>query len=319
MVFGELTVVQWLKDRQRWECRCSCGNPVYCCSGDLYSISGKKKHLTKRCRTCADKRTRARLVKDITGVRNGKLVAIRPTGESTKPINGSALWLCRCDCGTELVLPSYTFLNTKKGRGSCGCRKITRTTVPRIPGVHNKLEDISGLTFGRLTVLRQLDLEEITISAAGNRVWLCQCSCGSTSQVPTGRLQNGTTKSCGCIGIERLRAMKGPLSHTYNPLLTDEERAGRHRMQGVDNARMAAYKRDDFICSACGQRGGKLHAHHIKPWLFYPNHRLMLRNLITLCQRCHTAFHVDYGRRADNHSYFIPWLRERRQLSGYKN
>ncbi len=54
---------------------------------------------------------------DITGQKYGRLTCIEPTGETNK--QNSALWLCWCDCGNEVVVCSNSLRrgNTK----SCGC------------------------------------------------------------------------------------------------------------------------------------------------------------------------------------------------------
>lgn len=51
--------------------------------------------------------------------------------------------------------------------------------------------------------------------------------------------------------------------------------------------RNAVYKRDKYVCQGCGKRGGKLNAHHIKPYKKYPELRYNLKNGITLCIDCH--------------------------------
>lgn len=51
--------------------------------------------------------------------------------------------------------------------------------------------------------------------------------------------------------------------------------------------RRAVYKRDDFTCQECGQRGGRLHAHHLIPQSARPDLRLELSNGQTLCIPCH--------------------------------
>ena len=51
--------------------------------------------------------------------------------------------------------------------------------------------------------------------------------------------------------------------------------------------RKLVFARDDYRCHACGGRGGKLHAHHIKPWALYPELRYDVANGQTLCVSCH--------------------------------
>ncbi len=53
--------------------------------------------------------------------------------------------------------------------------------------------DLTGETFGRLTVLRRLP------SRNGRIFWSCLCVCGAVSQVDGGHLRGGNTKSCGCL------------------------------------------------------------------------------------------------------------------------
>jgi 5-methylcytosine-specific restriction endonuclease McrA len=56
--------------------------------------------------------------------------------------------------------------------------------------------------------------------------------------------------------------------------------------------REAVFERDDWTCQTCGQRGGKLRAHHIEPYAENSELRLSVRNGTTLCQNCHLAVHT---------------------------
>jgi hypothetical protein len=77
---------------------------------------------------------------------------------------------------------------------SCGClRKELCAERGRA-----KLKDMTGKTFGRLTVV-----EPVYDPKQGQRVWKCQCVCGNITQVAGGSLRQRHTTSCGCYGKER--------------------------------------------------------------------------------------------------------------------
>lgn len=58
-------------------------------------------------------------IRDLTGQRFGKLVAIRPTGRSNKW--KSELWECKCDCGNTTEVASAELVKGKTQ--SCGCKR----------------------------------------------------------------------------------------------------------------------------------------------------------------------------------------------------
>lgn len=64
-----------------------------------------------------------------------------------------------------------------------------------------KFKDLTGTTFGRLTVI------EYAYSKNGKRYWLCSCSCGGTTVLSTNHLTRRTepVRSCGCLGVEARR------------------------------------------------------------------------------------------------------------------
>ena len=67
-----------------------------------------------------------------------------------------------------------------------------------------KLIDLSGQTFGKLTVISK---DKSRQTGAGS-YWLCQCECGQYKSVRSQHLRNGTIQSCGCYRKEKLSQLK---------------------------------------------------------------------------------------------------------------
>lgn len=67
------------------------------------------------------------------------------------------------------------------------------------------LVNLAGMRFGRLTVV-----EFAGRNGQRNSLWKCACDCGGEVVAPEYRLQNETTRSCGCLARElsaaRIRA-----------------------------------------------------------------------------------------------------------------
>ena len=51
--------------------------------------------------------------------------------------------------------------------------------------------------------------------------------------------------------------------------------------------RIGVFKRDDYTCQKCMVKGGRLEAHHIKPFATHPELRFDVDNGRTLCKDCH--------------------------------
>jgi hypothetical protein len=70
------------------------------------------------------------------------------------------------------------------------------------------IKDITGQVFGRLTALRCVGRNK-----RSDAVWLCQCTCGTETEVLSSNVIKGGTQSCGCLSREmtvaRNRAQAG--------------------------------------------------------------------------------------------------------------
>lgn len=174
-VFGGLRVIgPDTEGSDRWLCQCGCGNQVSASTQEL--LSG-----TKRSCGCGRKRLHCG---DITGMRSGRLVAVRPTDQRRR---SSILWLCKCDCGGEILAEPYKIRN--KVISSCGCIRTEK-----------KIKDITGQRFGRLVALERLNKKR-----GSSFLWRCQCDCGNMVETSANSLLSGNTRSCGCLRVEAIR------------------------------------------------------------------------------------------------------------------
>lgn len=169
---GNLTVCEATSQRKNgylvWKCRCNCGNDI------LLDTRCLQRGSRLDCGCLSKVRPGQR---DLTGQRFGKLVCLAPTEQRCK--NGSIVWNCRCDCGTECLVPGKQL--TAGCRKSCGCLS------------HPPLKDFLSKRFGQLTVT------EYAGKRNGMHRWKCRCDCGNETIVGQTLLQTGKTKSCGCL------------------------------------------------------------------------------------------------------------------------
>lgn len=87
----------------------------------------------------------------------------------------------------------------------------------------------------------------------------------------------------------------------FNTLKTEESKAERNKMAEL-KLHKSRFEIDSYTCQCCCEFGGKLNAHHLNSWKFFPEQRLDINNLITLCKNCHQAFHRKYrnGKKSPN-------------------
>lgn len=141
----------------------------------------------------------------------GKLTAIREVASTHR------VFLCECECGTRKRIRLGSLVSGKAK--SCGCAQHIGKEKHHIK---------AGDTFGRLTVIRELEerlpsyKKDGTLGAT-HRAWVCECSCGSNvdesgvrhledewlTVVKQNSLINGNTRSCGCLKDEHMQRLVG--------------------------------------------------------------------------------------------------------------
>lgn len=106
--FGKLTARSYVGrnayGKALWRCECDCGGETITTLGSL---------MAGRTRSCG-----CLYIKDLTGQRFGKLVALYPTNGRRSRFT---IWHCRCDCGNEVDVPSmYLYRGDRKTCTKCG-------------------------------------------------------------------------------------------------------------------------------------------------------------------------------------------------------
>ena len=126
----------------------------------------------------------ANTVKDLSGQRFGRLIALKPLEERKK---GYVMWECKCDCGNTAIVSTKQLVTG--GTLSCGCLRKERALEQTV--------DITGQRFGKLVELKPTDERR-----RGIVLWECQCDCGNIAYVLKTNLKKGATRSCGCLHRE---------------------------------------------------------------------------------------------------------------------
>ena len=180
--FGNLVVIRRGPNQPRpdgkshrttWTCICDCGRTSDVAAHKLRS---------GRTRTCGH----AQAFNDLSGKTFGQLTVRDEQWRRTK--HGPE-WFCDCSCNRESGWHRADHLLAGAVKRCEWCkRQVTRAA---------RLIDLTGKTFGKLTVVRRAS------EHWGQKqvYWTCTCACGNskTVDIDGARLKSGGTRSCGCI------------------------------------------------------------------------------------------------------------------------
>lgn len=270
--FGKWTVLCRGKDHisksgksyVMWRCQCAC---------DTVKEVSSRSLRRGRSKSCGCIEYDSKSLKDLIGLRFGRLVVIRETEQHSK----SKSWDCLCDCGSIISIQtnSLTSGHTK----SCGCL---------VSLVENR--DLTDRKIGRLTVIREI--ERKICGGKGRRYYLCQCSCGNTTEVTRDALLQGNTQSCGCL-YQEVNRQRGANSHAWKDGLTPLQTLIRHSERYVE-WRDSVLRRDKYVCALSGVKNCRdLEVHHIKSFV-----QILRENNITTLEEafaCQELWDVSNG------------------------
>lgn len=101
------------------------------------------------------------------------------------------------------------------------------------------------------------------------------------SEKMKGRTFSDETKRKRLASVRR-----GPDCHFWKGGVTSEHRMIRASL-AYKTWRKDVFERDAHTCRVCGERGGRINAHHIQRFADYPKLRFDVENGLTLCEACH--------------------------------
>ena len=182
--YGYWTLVSKTPDKPNYRlCRCVCGT-----MRDV-QLQSLRRGITVSCGCKKSELISQKNRLDLAGKRYGLLTVIEPV-EVDK--YGYVRWLCKCDCGNPIIRRASGLAGGDIR--SCGCMKRHQNASTKRPGAKPgaKRKDLTGRTFGALTVLSPSSEEH------SRSYWHCRCSCGNEKDIRGSSLTSGVTKSCGC-------------------------------------------------------------------------------------------------------------------------
>lgn len=196
--YGRLVVEEfaYFKNKKSfWKCKCECGNNKIIGRGDL--ISGK----TISCGCLLREISSKRRTPDLTNKVFGKLLVIKMTRRDSK---GTGIWLCRCECGTEI---ERSYVSLMRGDTiSCGCERVRKLAI-------KTYGDMINCKFGKLTVLEVIPPSPDKTVKRKRTLVKCHCDCGADFVTYAYSVKNGNAKSCGCSKIDAIYSNSEDLSN----------------------------------------------------------------------------------------------------------
>lgn len=110
----------------------------------------------------------------------------------------------------------------------------------------------------------------------------------AASAIKWHKIRNGKNQYCStkCLSLGVAVKFKGEKSPLWKGGASRAYKNGYHNTEYCA-WRKRVFERDRYTCQYCGKVGGKLEAHHIFRFSYFPDLRNVDQNGITLCHGCH--------------------------------
>lgn len=247
---------------------------------------------------------------DIIGKKFGKLTPFEKVNIRDKNNTNRIYYNCSCECGNDKLISKSSIIDGS-GAKSCGCdRKTKNKSISK-----NPLQDLVGMSFHRLTVVKQVEKPENRKNK--ERFWLCKCDCGSDKEVivPTKMLNNGNTRSCGCIKSERTIKFNKETKKKYNKY----DLFGEYGVGYTEKGEEFYFDLDDYdkikdYCWRIGNRGYVMCTIHY----LEKKYNLLFHRLVTECPDNKVVDHINGKEtRHDNREYNLRVCEHQENMCNY--
>lgn len=229
---------------------------------------------------------------DLTGQRFGKLLVVESVVRPEHIKGGKKYWLCKCDCGNNVITSGSNLRNDHTE--SCGCGRV---------------QDITGKVFSRLTVIKQVQRPENVKNKES--YWMCKCECGKEIIVNSGSLKNGHTNSCGCYHLDKISIKHGQAA--INSLINGYIRSAKERNLDFDLSKEEFLNLTKQNCYYCGKEPSQISTNKSKInngiYIYNGVDRVdssvgyTLDNCVPCCKQCNIA------KMTQSKTDFLSWVK----------
>ena len=206
-----------------------------------------------------------------------------------KPINKKTegrYWLCLCDCGGEIIVPTTSL--TSGNTSSCGC--YAKEMASSINFV-----DIVGLRFGKWVVIKKAERPKNLKNEAV--YWLCKCDCGNEKIISGNSLRRGNSTSCGCARFESNRNRLKDGEASFNKIFAQYKRNAKKRNFCFELTKEEFFNITQQNCYYCGMEPSNVYKneHNKGDFIYTGIDRLdnangyTLKNCVPCCGECNQA------------------------------
>lgn len=247
--------------------------------------------------------------------------------------NSNVRVFCKCDyCGKIFDIVWYSYIKLKKKLNNKDCCSnpecttikanesiFTKYGVKNVREITSVNEKIKSTNVEKYGCENPFSNEEIKNKIVQTNINKYGVKSPTQNKVIIAKSQNTCLRKYGVTNYGAIYSSthKGELSPTWKGGVVH------HRIERATfeyrDWRKSVFSRDKYTCQCCGDKSAKghaveLHAHHIRNWNDNINSRYDVDNGVTLCDKCHYAFHSEYGKSNNTNEQITKFLNVRKKI-----